>query len=271
MNALTTEAITNTVENRTNAIFHPTSIAYIQILLTPYASALDAAQDFEGIRAWIPMVFPGDLGVNTLAQFITTNTATEDAVPLDTSKSAIIAYLVDEIVGVAVAVSTRKQSIITLPWDIQEGIRNNPELSQIFGIAQDAKTLPVSVTIGPQQFVHSLSEEFTVGLLLFSKISQVDFHITLFGAPLTTNYFVLEDGTDRPSQYTFYYENNMDHRVKVGVSEYTFSTPDFMQGFSTGALWAGVDHHNYWSELMVMEYHQDEAGETIGEWKIITF
>lgn len=42
----------------------------------------------------------------------------------------------------------------------------------------------------------------------------------------------------------------------------TFVTPDFMQGFATGALWAGVDNHLYWSELV--EHIEDlETGDPI--------
>jgi hypothetical protein len=38
--------------------------------------------------------------------------------------------------------------------------------------------------------------------------------------------------------------------VKIGENQYIFDTPNFMQGFITGAMWTGVDHHKYWGNLI---------------------
>ena len=62
MDALTFEFIT-TVGSQLWALstYHPTTIAYIQILLTPYAEALGQAQDVESIRQWVPLALKGEL------------------------------------------------------------------------------------------------------------------------------------------------------------------------------------------------------------------
>lgn len=41
-----------------------------------------------------------------------------------------------------------------------------------------------------------------------------------------------------------------DFTVEVNGVTYCFNTPDFMQGFATGALWTNMDHHLYWKNLI---------------------
>lgn len=38
--------------------------------------------------------------------------------------------------------------------------------------------------------------------------------------------------------------------VIIGETLYTFVSPEFMQGFATAAQWAGLDHHQYWKDLV---------------------
>lgn len=274
MNALTADAIT-AVGSRvhTDLVFHPTSIAYVQTLLTPYAEALEAAQDVAGITAWVPLALPGRLGVNALSE-ITKATkdnfreedANADPAIVAVVKAVVIECLVSETIALFGQFVPKNYTTTILPWDLQRGIGNDQELAPLLGIVPGVDSLPVTVTIGPQTFTHSLNEEFTMGLLLFSKVGKVDFYITMFGVPLTTDYFPLEDGTDRPSKYTYHDENPGRFKVKVTNTEYTFQTPDFMQGFATGAMWAIVDHHAYWSDLMTMSNQAEGEG-----WRAITF
>ena len=83
--------------------------------------------------------------------------------------------------------------------------------------------------------------DFVSGLLLFSLVSGVDFQPTMFGAPFDSNYMFNSPRYNGhlQSKYSLLINNNKCY----------FNNPDFMQGFSTGSLWANLDHHNYWSDL----------------------
>ena len=59
-----------------------------------------------------------------------------------------------------------------------------------------------------------------------------------------TRFFYQEEGAaEFPRKYM----------VQVADRQFTFKTPQFMQGFMTGALWAGVDHHKYWQDLTTLD------------------
>jgi len=64
----------------------------------------------------------------------------------------------------------------------------------------------------------------------------------MFGVPISPAYMNLGD---------FNYLSDPDGQYSVIVMgrQYFFNDPEFMQGFATGALWAGIDHHQYWSDL----------------------
>ena len=58
MNYLSAQNIQNiSMEISRGITVHPTAIAYIQALITPYAQMLDTAVDTESIIKWIPKGF----------------------------------------------------------------------------------------------------------------------------------------------------------------------------------------------------------------------
>jgi hypothetical protein len=282
MNALTSETIIHVCSQvHPNLICHPTSIAYIQSLLKPYAEAIEVATDIDGITQWIPLAFPGELSKHATAEMIKAVAKLEiaedennDPKAVSAAKVATIEYLVAEILELS---GNRTREILDstiFPWDIQTSAALDEELSKVLGITTDQTQLPVTVTVGPQQFTHMLSEEFTLGLLLFSDptVGNHNFNITMFGAPLPSSYMVptLETEENRlPRLLIPNGETDIDTRytVDVGVHKYGFDSPDFMQGFSTGALWAGVDHHKYWKNLFLISV--SPTGEPIDQ--AITF
>jgi hypothetical protein len=150
-----------------------------------------------------------------------------------------------------------------LPWDVQRvfGLGHGKELANALGITINDVTLPVTVTIGNKVFTHMLSDELAFGLLLFSFVTNIDFHINIFGAPFTKDYFNVNNEQKKYSRFYVVDEDEdfRDFSVKIGNVTYTFSSPDFMKGFATGALWCGVDHHQYWSELV--NYKEDPENE----------
>ena len=193
-------------------IYHPTTIAYIQFIFGQYLGAPETITNakINLVDAMLPIIIE--------------------------RSGNIIQYTGDNIV---------------LPWDVQRVVAmgHPEELTKALGVMMNDVTLPVTVTIENKQFTHMLSAEFTCGLLLFSLVSNLDFHLTLFDVPFTKEYLI----TDKNRRSRFNVNDDDDigaFSVNISNVKYTFTTPDFMQGFATGALWAGVDHHLYWSNLV---------------------
>ena len=261
MNALTVESIiTVGSQVQGNLTYHPTTIAYIQTLLTPYAEALEPAQDVESIRQWVPLAFKGELINHALSEMNKAIEAAEanNTDALSAGKVAAIEHLVAEIIEISGNNARQFEATIVLPWDVQASVSDDIELSEMLNITKGDNRLPVTVTIGPQSFTHMLTRDFTVGLLAFSLAAGVDFNITMFETPFSADYFVEDD--DKHTGYVYYDGLALQSMFTVDINgkTYTFITPDFMQGFATGASWSGVDHHVYWSELT---RHFNEAGD----------
>lgn len=278
MNMLTVDTLTAVTDQiDPYFILHPASAAYVALLVKPYVEVLETAT-IEGMREWLPSAFPEKLGIealltmNTLvnAKITDYNNAAFEAkgvelleeeqynttVPevIATAREIIIDYLISEIIenGGYNARDINDNNIY--PWDIQYGIANNENLSKMFGISKEMNKLPVDVIIGTQKFTHEFTHEFTHGLLLFNDIGNGDFIISIFNVPFN---LVTED--DR-----FILNQERTYGVTIGDHRYWFNTPDFMQGFTTGAMWKKVDHHVYWKELT--KYDHEKGTE-----ELITF
>jgi hypothetical protein len=256
MNAITTESITKIGHQiADNIIYHPTTITYIQGLLKPYAEAIETAQDTSSIEQWVPLAFPAGLAAEALTKMRASSVENSDIV--NTAKTSVIESIVSEILETAANDGISSNATIVLPWDVQTGISNDEELSRVTGITIDNKTLPVTITLRNKFFTHSLTKEFTLGLLLFSLRTNFDFQVTISNTPFTTDYIVDNNQLNKYSGYTLHDQDSMrNFTVNIKDITYTFDTPDLMQGFATGAMWAGVDHHDYWSELT--QFNKDE-------------
>lgn len=274
--------------------FHPSSIGYIRVLLTPYVTALKNADSVKIIQEWVQAVFPqkySDLILHriqisilkvsdiikspiiypdTLAdihQFLIATANTHDFVNyelLDTHpvallrvKTSIIKYLVEQIIQVSGNILFDPTDPIALfdttvlPWDINDALSQDPELSKIFGVTNE-KALPVTVTISNNTFTHMLTNEFTVGLLLFSVVTTQNFHITLFGHNFDTINNVVSRYSFDPNSITHQYS------IIIGDNTYAFNTTDFIQGFTTGALWLNTDPHLFCHTLLSYSQHNNE-------------
>lgn len=111
-----------------------------------------------------------------------------------------------------------------LPTDIQFVICNDEELSLLFKYNNE---LPIVVTINTQRFTHMFTEEFMCGLLFFSAAAQTNFHITIFDAPLPSEYIVPENRNR--------YAGGIPRAYAVEVLGiiYQFDTTDFIQQRAT--------------------------------------
>ena len=236
MNIITANEINKIVlQINDDVSLHPASIAYLQTLLTPFATLSDNAL-IEFIEDWAPMVSPGPMGdqIRTILYQNRDN--------LKVVKNDMLEYILTEIIDFAGDITRECQDRVISPWDIQNVIVHDEELSIMFDIKEGDKHLPVTVIINKRPFTHMLNEEFTAGILLFSlpTVGDCDFNITMFGAPVKPNV---------PTRFTpeKLYEM-IGYTVDVDRTYY-FSSTDFMPGFAIAALWAGVDHHGYWENL----------------------
>lgn len=263
MNALTTDKIIFIgTQVHPHCYIHPTSIAYIQSLLIPFVEVIDPAP-LEGVLQWIPLAFPGELAEHATSELLKARLNTikelekleEDPAVQTAAKDAIIQYIVERLIELGGNKARDVNDNIIIPWDIQRGISNDMELSEMFHIPEDTKILPVTVTVGQQQFTHMLTDEFTVGLLVFSlpNVGNNNFNITLFGTPFNTDYLTHGDRRNRfTDRFADYGDDEVPTNYSVNIDgvSYFFNITDFMQGFATGALWIGVDNHKYWSNLL---------------------
>jgi hypothetical protein len=268
MNTLSNDVITRVgSEVDSDLIYNITTVSYIQSLLRPYAEAIEMATDVEGIQAWIPQVFPGELGSHVLHKM---NTDVKEVDKLVAAKNSVIEYLMSMILELASRDVKSSNDETVLPWDIQRAIGEDEELAPLFGITRSDNQLPVSVVVNEQVFTHMLTMEFTIGLLLFStkNVSDHDFFITMFDAPLTSEY-LYPTSDDQVSEHFHRFDyapvpndiygaefsaavasTGAKFSVEVAGTQYGFNTTDFMQGFATGAQWIEVDHHAYWKNLL---------------------
>lgn len=263
MNAITSDYIIYVSSQvHPDNVLHPTSIAYVQSLLGPYAEAIETATTTDAISQWVPLAYQGELAKHATSEMgkaILKNPENDVAV----AKIAVIEYLVAEILELAGNLTRDQQDETVVPWDIQRAIGNDEELSRMFGIASTDTKLPVIITVGPQHFNHNLSFGFVAGLLLYShpEVGNHDFRITVFGVPFSSTYMIPTDPDRSPR---FYYNENGDegknreYMFKVGNRQFAFDTLEFLHGFIAGPYWDNVDHHKFWHDLKHNDPDKDE-------------
>lgn len=238
----------------------PISYAYIRQLLLPFVQELEIKVHTEAIMEWLRLTFPemiyyrivSDLGDNP-------------------DKNIIITSLLGYILGLILKNQIKYGDDIITPWDIQNAIQRanlvDRGLSQVFGITQNDDLLLVTVIINNQSFTHKLSQEFTIGLLIFSIVSYANFDIKLFGESFTTKYLTPNEESDEyfgryveiaipDAEIIYGYDV---YTIKIGKYNYKFKTPDFIRGFETGSLWMKVNHRDYWTKL-IYHYTDPKSG-----------
>ena len=251
-------------------IYHVTTIAFTQTLLMPYAQVIEGATTVKSIIDWVRLALPEELAKHAVSELnkaswmvwikdeyrdLPEGQEIPDAVTA--AKNAVIEYLVAEIYELAGNSAYDRKDTYILPWDVQKAIGLDEELRVMCGINYKDRHLPVTVSVGPQQFTHMMTQDLLCGLLLFSSVAKHDFHITMYGAPFLVDYIV-----DPDNSYLFENDDIIAiFSVMVDGHTYHFETPDFMQGIATGATWLNIDHHQYWSTLIQHDYETE--GKTV--------
>lgn len=259
MTTLTLADLTLDSEAGENHPLDSTTVAYIQSLVEPYYSKWfqpagnlhTLNMSIRAFRREFPssMIFPSDYA------FVSTNLADE----LDR---------VIKVLGLSLSVpaieyvEAHEFDTVVLPWDVVDGVIDQaPETAEVFGFSEDVdeyNRLPVTVTVNRRLFTHSMTKMMAFGLVLFSRVTGFDFAPEMFGVPFS--YFDDTETRHRFFEYTWT-EGRTGYHVTIEGKDYYFSSQEevtrFLHGFSTGALWAGVDHHAYWSNF----YREDYRGE----------
>lgn len=256
-----------------NNICHPTSIAYIQSILLPLFELIKATttrRDLQRVIAKMPLNISNIVKekmrlrrINTLVELSTneekkTTNLLEDPEILSSDKISILTYLVNEIASLV-----SKQSRNTnndkhiLPWDVYSAISNDPNFSILFGLTEKKAALPVTIMFDTKQYQHVLTEEFTMGLLLFSdpattSVGKPLIKVVMFGIPFTSDFILYNEKSRNRFHET---KNNVDYyRAYVSDQKYTFLSDEFIRGFTTGALWMNVDPHRYCKNLVKLKF-----------------
>lgn len=258
MNYLTTSNILRVSNNiLKNSTLHPTSIAYIRSLISPFAEVISGAITVQSIIEWIPQVLPGLISIEEINNDMKElnkikGGITEGPDFVQIAISSVIKQLIIKLLaGLEFDVKFHKGDNIILPWDIQDHTYNNPVLQEKLGIVRFNDKLPVRINIDRNIYDHQFNEEFTMGLLLYSLVAQKPFKIIMFDVDLSNDYFLNPQG----NRYTKFCSNARRTEFSVIISNvtYCFLSASFIQGFSTGASWYNEDHHIYWSNLISYE------------------
>ena len=153
-----------------------------------------------------------------------------------------LSYDVIESVILSDYTSTDTGDLVITPWDALHALQKVEEYVKLFNLPGESK-LPITVKLNNNVFTHTLSMEFAFGIALFAKIIPGSYQLMMY------NYtFEL-----MPQLKRILERKTQKYELTIGVEKYYFNTEDFMQGFMTGAMWAGVDPKQYIRELNKIE------------------
>ncbi len=217
-------------------------------MLQPYAEVITSST-IDVISNWILQVFPGGISNELLGIIRRTNNLN---INLSGRERDIKYHIMNQMISYIITAGYTKlqedYDIMMNPWHILEGILADNDLRRLF--QSTTNTLPVGLFVNNQNIVIDMTMEQVYGLLVFSNVADVDFYPSLFNQALTIDMFLKER-----FEYPVTNFNVFINRIPYG-----FNTSQFMQGFQTGAQWAGVDHHRYWSDLT--QINLDDFTET---------
>lgn len=217
------------------------SAGYLNELIQPYLTSIAEVTDEAILKQWVTDCLPSETEA-LLPQL--------EGLDADTIKQTIGSYLMMKI-ACATQTHFSKDHLYTgapkrmcTPWDILKDGTKDPEVAKLF-FASIETTLPVTVTIAGAEHVHMITEEVATGLLLYCSLSKYDISLSMFGMPFSEPFIeVLLNRAFHDNENASYVMTLNDER-KV-----TFSEPEFVQWFMTGALWNKKDTANkYWKDI----------------------
>lgn len=162
---------------------------------------------------------------------------------------------------------------IILPWDITtaltkevswKGFEDIPMNRYIFSAINfdNFDELPVKVRVDHKSIKLNLTQDFAIGILLFSVEMHMNFNMCMFDNELGANYLTENHCTP----YFFTHKKSLIYRspkyvVTTREGKYAFSSLEFIQGFNTAAEWINIDPDLFITELT--QYAPEPTGEMV--------
>jgi hypothetical protein len=221
--------------------------SYLNELVQPYLSAIDGVIDETLLKDWVKEYLPSE--IETLGPQM-------EGLDAEAIKQVICSHLMMKI-AIATQNNFSKGHLYTgapkrmcTPWDILRDGTKDPEVAKLFFASIEA-TLPVIITIDGNSHVHMVTEEVITGLLLYCAVSKYEVNLSMCGLPFSQEFIeVLLDRALHDNDDATYVMTLSDER------KISFSEPEFLQWFLTGALWNKKDQANkYWKEIYSRSYN----------------
>lgn len=239
---------TNTIPDAT--------LAYLRYLVQPYFDAIKDADSVESIRLWIHKFGEGHPLYKIFGRWNPDNKRTVDSLVQE-----IIKELLLHILSSAYISTGHDSERIYTPWDIVRGLEwsygDDPDILEnlaiLFnipnpGIYDILPTVPITVAIDNNTFIHEMSYQLVLGIIAFYQLMGTPHPLSVFGYDIPDYRNDLENlkRTDW-MPYT--------HRVNVGPDTYYFKGKEFFRGLLTAAEWLNVDSHTYITDLVEYQHH----------------
>lgn len=213
------------------------TIGYIQYLLSPYIDAMRYADIPESLGVWVEQNFTGD--IHNIIRWNVNKYKENNKTTVRDIKEAIL-------YGLIASIFAEQNEAIPLltSWSIKSILEDEfvEGIAPYFGVITNKTTiepaLPMTVTIGQNSFVHEMTEELVLGILTFYRAIILQYPLSMFGSTFM-DYDNIIDSKISTGNETFGYTVNVRNIV------YSFTDKDFMQGLLTGALWTGINPHQY--------------------------
>jgi hypothetical protein len=264
MDAVTPQFITAVAhEVHPGLIVDPSTVAYLQYLVTPYAQAVEQAEALDQLDAWLDVALPGELAKHAkseVAKAVTKAGEVDDVEKVKAARRGTIVYVLAELIELSGNRARDHGDTTILPWDLKLAIAKDEELETMFKQNDGTDTVVVTVRIGASDSPHAMSEDFVAGILLYYHAAGKDAAVTLYlyGVPLTNAYLLNPDGSRHHEDNAREGEDASNFLVDVGGTTYSFRSPDFLQGAASAAMWLNEDFHTRLTKLRTFNAEGEE-------------
>lgn len=224
------------------------SFGYLQFLLSPYIDAMKYIDTSDSLLTWIRGLFNRD---NISDRILTTINTYEKKhkTNIDDTKQAILVGLLE---GIFFEAEIAKEDNIITSWYIKSvlELENNKNIAKYLGVVTNdpypddqITVLPVTVSIGNNTFIHEMTENLVIGILVFYRSLGLNHPLSIFGSNFSDYDPIINSKIGE--------ENDNDYTINVNNVIYKFDNDeiDFMKGLLTGALWNNIDPHKYITDL----------------------
>ncbi len=233
--------------------FHPTSISYIQSLITPLTVRLNNIRS-TNVEQIVDQLIQG---LNIIYLNVALVREGRKGATINSAKQNILNYVIDDIAYRAGNFTRDYGDGIVLPWDVKYVVEVDLEIALLLGVNlqedRNATQVPVTIRLNNVDYQYELTRNFVAGLLAFINVSGCHIQVYIAGTYFDPSYIISPNNKfllRNPNDYYGYV-------ITIGTHIYNLNNKNmqvFMQGFTTGAQWCGIDHHLYWSNF----YEKDD-------------